>query len=164
VGNAESRVWAVDPSTLRDVILDRTAVHQRLNGCPALERVWILSLLGRTEEAIAEGRVLLESATDRIRPLLALAQAYQYAYRWREAASLQEEALQLASSRAMEALVRHEIGRRLFDEARHRDAAYEFEWAHDLYRAVGREGHAAASRRAWQRAREVAGRSAREMR
>lgn len=54
-------------------------------------------------------------------------------------ALLQEEALRLASSRAREALVRYEIGVRLFDEARYRDAAAELEWAYDLYRAAGRE-------------------------
>lgn len=159
LAHGDARMWAVDPATLRDVILDREAVQRRLGDCPGLERVWFLSLLGRTEEAIKEGGALLESSADRFRPLLVLAQAHQHAYQWHEAASLQEEALQLAGTRAREALVRHEIGRRLFDEARYSDAAAEFEWAHDLYRAVGRERLAVVSLHALRRARKVAHRS-----
>ena len=43
-------------------------------------------------------------------------------------AGLQEQALRLVSTR---------LGRRLFDEARYRDAAAEFQWAADLYRVSG---------------------------
>lgn len=50
-----------------------------------------------------------------------------------------EEALRLAHTPPREALVRHQIGRRLFDEARYRESAAEFEWASDLYRASGRD-------------------------
>lgn len=59
-------------------------------------------------------------------------------YPWRDAARLQEEALRLARTRAREATVRHQIEHRLFDEARYRDAAAEFEWARDLFRSSGR--------------------------
>ena len=112
-------------------------MEARLADCSDLERVWILSVLDRTKEAIIEGCWLLEKSKDRFRPLLVLAQAYQRQYCWHEAARLQEEALYLARTRTREALVRHQIGRRLFDEARYRDAAAEFEWARDLYRATG---------------------------
>ncbi len=152
----EADVWATDPATLRDVVLDTEAMQARLGDCPVLERVWILSLLGRTGEAIEEGRVLLAESTDRFRPLLVLAQAYQRQYQWNDAARLQEEALCLARSQAREALVRYQIGRRLFDEARYKEAAAEFEWAHDLYRTAGRQRLAGVSRQALNRAREVA--------
>jgi tetratricopeptide (TPR) repeat protein len=156
---SEAEIWRTDPGTLRDVPLDRAAVEDRLEGCPALERVWILSLLGRDEEAVAEGRVLLADSRDRFRPLLVLAHAYQRQYRWHKAGKLQEEALRLADTPVREALVRHQIGRRLFDEARYRDAAAEFEWAHDLYRTSGRDKLANVSLQAMQRAREVHGRT-----
>ena len=152
-----SEIWRTDPGTLRDVLLDRAAVESRLEGCPPLERVWILSLLGRDEEAVAEGRRLLTDSRDRFRPLLVLAQAYQRQYKWHKAAQLHEEALRLVNTRAREALVRNQIGRRLFDEALYRDAAAEFEWACDLYRTAGRDRLAKISSQAMKRAREIAG-------
>lgn len=148
-------IWRTDPGTLRDVILDRIAVDARLGECPPLERVWILSLLDRHEEALDEGHKLLESSADRFKPLLVLAHAYQRRYRWGEAARLQEEALRVSATRTREALVRHHIGRRLFDEALYLDAAAEFEWAGDLYRAAGRVRSAEISRQAELRSREV---------
>lgn len=149
-------IWHTDPVTLRDVVLDRDAMETRLTQCPALERVWILGLLDHTQEAIKEGRELLDTSTDRLRPLLVLAQAYQRQYSWHEAARLQEEALRLARTRAREALVRRQIGRRLFDEARYREAAAEFEWARDLYRTTGhREQLVHACQQAMDRAREL---------
>lgn len=152
-GGAE--LWRTDPRTLRDVVLDREAVEIRLAGCPPLERVWFLTLLDRDEEALDEGLRLLAESRDRLKPLLVLALVYQRSYRWHEAARLQEEALRLASTRAREAMVRHEIGRRLFDEARYRDAAAEFEWASDLYRVTGREQLSKMSRQAMERARQA---------
>lgn len=154
---SEGKTWRTDPYTLRDVPVDRTALATRLQKCPALERVWILALLGRNTEAIAAGRVLLADSQDRFRPLLVLAYAYQRQYRWHKAAKLQEEALRRADTIAREALVRHEIGRRLFDEARYRDAAAEFEWACDLYRTSGRDNLANLSWQAMKRAREIHG-------
>ncbi|MEW1808872.1 hypothetical protein [Pseudarthrobacter sp. NPDC080039] len=134
-------VWWTDPVTMRDVVLDRAAAEARLTQCPALERVWILCLLDRTQEAIAEAQELLNVSADRLPPLLVLAQAYQRQYCWHDAARLQEEALCLARTRVREALVRRQIGRRLFDEARYREAAAEFEWARDLYRTAGQREH-----------------------
>lgn len=149
--------WRLDPATLREVVLDRAMIESRLDdGCPALERVWILSVLGRDQEAVAEGRLLLAHSRDRFRPLLVLAHAYQRQYRWHKAAKLHEEALRMAGTAPREALVRHQIGRRLFDEARYRDAAAEFEWAHDLYRTAGRIRLAEASHQAMCRARQLA--------
>lgn len=157
VGSVDSkaRIWRTDPATLRNVLLDPGAVEDRLQECPPLERVWILTLLGRDEEALAAGRRLLAESPDRFRPLLVLAQAHQRQYQWHEAAHLHEEALRLARTRAREALVRHQIGRRLFDEARYRDAAAEFQWAADLYRTSGRDRLAEVSRAAMKRAREL---------
>lgn len=151
-----SNIWKTDPATLQDVVLDRDAIEAKLKRCPPLERVWILGLLDRTEEAILEGRDLLDGATDRLRPLLVLAQAYQRRYSWHEAARLQEEALCLARTRAREALVRRHIGRRLFEEARYGDAAAEFEWARDLYRTTGhRDQLVHACQQALDRARKL---------
>ncbi|MDQ0823623.1 hypothetical protein QFZ79_001368 [Arthrobacter sp. V4I6] len=93
-------IWRTDPATLRDVVLDRAVMEDRLTQCPALERVWILCLLDRPQEAITEGQDLLAGAADRFRPLLVLAQAYQRQYSWHEATRLHEEALRLARTPA----------------------------------------------------------------
>ena len=61
-------------------------------------------------------------------------------------AGLQEQALRLVSTR---------LGRRLFDEARYRDAAAEFQWAADLYRVSGQHQLAEQSKRAMQRSRQI---------
>lgn len=151
----EARIWQTDPRTLREVVVDRAAMKARLGEYPSVERVWALSLLGRSGQAVAEGQQLLAGSKDRFRPLLVLAHAHQYQYRWHEAALLQEEALRLARSPATEALVRYEIGRRFFDEGRYRDAAAELDWAHDLYRTAGHERLARVCREALERTRTV---------
>jgi tetratricopeptide (TPR) repeat protein len=136
----QGSLWRTDPITLREIVLDREALWARLDSCPALERVWILSLLGQPEEAIRAGHALAATARDRLLPLLVLARAYQRQYAWHEAARIHEEALQLAGTRVREAMIRYQIGRRLFDEARYREAAAEFEWARDLYRTSNKPG------------------------
>ena len=151
-----SDLWRTDSATLRDVVLDRKAMEDALaKGCSRLDRVRFLMLLNREDEALREGFDLLVDSTDRRELLLVLAQAFQHQYRWHEAARLQEEALQLASTRVQEAHVRDHIGRRFFDEARYRDAAAEFQWASDLYRVSGNHQLADQSRRAMQRSQDV---------
>ncbi|WP_247048852.1 hypothetical protein [Arthrobacter rhizosphaerae] len=151
-----SEFWRTDPATLRDVVLDRKALESALaNGCTPLERIRFLALLNREPEALQVGFRVLAESRHRREPLLIIAQIYQRQYRWHEAARLQEEALQLAATRAEEAEVRHHIGRRLFDEARYRDAANEFQWASDLYRISGQHQLAEQSKHSMRRSREV---------
>ncbi|RAM36846.1 hypothetical protein DBZ45_13250 [Arthrobacter globiformis] len=129
----------------------------RLQTCSALERVWILALLGRYTESVEEGRALLAASANRLYPLLALAHVFQSQCRWQEAARLHEEALRVAQTPIREATVRHQIGTRLFQEGRFRDAAAEFEWARDLFRSYGhRHSRIQASEQAMLRARELA--------
>jgi tetratricopeptide (TPR) repeat protein len=151
----ETEIWRTDPRTLRDVVIDRAAMKARLGVYPSVERVWALSLLGRSEQAVGEGQLLLAGSREKFRPLLVLAHACWYQCHWQEAASLQEEALRLARFPAREALVRYEIGRRFFDEGRYRDAAAEFDWASDLYRTAGHERLARVGRQALERSRRV---------
>jgi tetratricopeptide (TPR) repeat protein len=151
----EAKIWQTDPRTLREVVVDRKAMKARLGEYPSVERVWALSLLGHSEQAVVEGQRLLASSRDRFRPLLVLAHARWFQYQWRQAALLQEEALRLARSPAREALVRYEIGRRFFDEGRYRDATAELDWAHDLYRTAGHKRLARVCRQGLERARTV---------
>lgn len=148
-------MWRTDAGTLLDVVVDRAAMEARLTDCTDLERVWVLTLLGHSDEAIREGHALLESSDDPFQALLVLAHAHQRTYRWREAARLHEAALRLARTRTREALVRHQIGRRLFDEGLYAAAAAEFEWAQDLYHYTGRARQAETSGQARNRALDV---------
>lgn len=127
----------------------------RLGVYPSVERVWALSLLGRSGQAVVEGQLLLAGSREKFRPLLVLAHAHRYQYHWQDAALLQEQALRLARFPAREALVRYEIGRRFFDEGRHRDAAGEFDWAAGLYRAAGQERWARVCWQALERTRKM---------
>jgi tetratricopeptide (TPR) repeat protein len=151
----EAEIWQTDPGTLRDVVVDRAAMKARLGVYPSVERVWALSLLGRSEQAVVEGQLLLAGSRERFRPLLVLAHARWYQDHWQEAALLQEEALRLARSPAREALVRYEIGRRFFDEGRYREAAAEFDWACDLYRTAGHKRLARVCRQALELTRRI---------
>jgi tetratricopeptide (TPR) repeat protein len=154
--NDSSGFWSTDPATFRDVALDRKGLENALaKGVPPLERIRYLALLDRESEALTEGFRLLDDSPDRGELLLILSQVFQRQYRWHDAAQLQEQALRLASTRVEEAYVRHHIGRRLFDEARYRDAAAEFQWASDLYRVSGEHELAEQSRRAMQRSQQV---------
>ena len=90
-------IWRTDPATLLDVVLDRAARKARLADCTAMERVWVLSLLGRGDGAVTAGHGLLETSEDLFQALLVLAHAFQRTYRWREAGRLHEKALRLAT-------------------------------------------------------------------
>jgi tetratricopeptide (TPR) repeat protein len=151
----QERIWFVDPVTLQDVVVDRAALESRLEDCTDLDRIWVLSLLGRGEDAVSEAQPLLASSADPFRALLVLGYAYQRLYRWRDAARAQEKALRAAHTKVREAQARHQIGRRLFDEGLYLAAAAEFDWAGDLFRAAGRSRAALTSHHARDRAGKV---------
>jgi hypothetical protein len=65
----------------------------RLQTCSALERVWILALLGRGNEAVHEGQALLAGSTNRLHPCLSLPTSSKSRYRCRKSARRHEEAL-----------------------------------------------------------------------
>lgn len=92
----------MDPATLRDVVVDRNALEARLADSTDLERVWVLSLLGRGEEAVSEAQAVLPASKDPFRALLVLGYAYQRLYRWQDAARAQEQALRASRTRLRE--------------------------------------------------------------
>lgn len=151
----QERIWFVDPVTLQDVVVDRAALESRLEDFAGLDRVWVLSLLGRGEEAVSEAKTLLVSSADPFRALLVLGYAYQRLYRWQDAARAQEKALRAAHTKVREAQARHQIGRRMFDEGLYLAAAAEFDWAGDLFKAAGRSRAALTSHHARDRARTI---------
>ncbi len=56
----EQSGWAVDPSSLREVLTDRRRVEQALPAAEPVQRLFLLGLLGQTEQGLAEGRRLLD--------------------------------------------------------------------------------------------------------
>ncbi|MDI2035740.1 hypothetical protein [Paenarthrobacter nitroguajacolicus] len=138
------------------MVIDRAALEAALAGdCPPVERIRYLALLRRDSQALDEGFKLLPDSPDRRELLLILAQVYQRQYRWHDAAVLHEKALRTVRTPEEEAYVRHHIGRRLFDEARFRAAADEFQWAADLYRVADQPEPAEENRQAMRRALHV---------
>lgn len=149
-------LWRTDPTTFRDVVINRQALEAALQGdCPPVERIRYLALLGRDAEALDHGFKLLPNSPERRELLLVLAQIHQRQYRWHDAAVLHEKALRTVRSPEEEAYVRHHIGRRLFDEARFRAAADEFQWAADLYRVAEQPELAEENRQAMRHALHV---------
>ena len=112
-----------------------------------------MALLNRGREALREGLRLLDDS--RTGPNCCWSWPRSSTTSTAEAAVLKEEALQLATTPLVEASVRHHIGRRLFNEARYRDAAAEFQWACDLYRVSGHHEQAERSRQAMERSRRL---------
>ncbi|WP_051442106.1 hypothetical protein [Arthrobacter sp. H14] len=89
-------IWRTDPLTLREEVLDRDAMVAGLAEAAPMERVWMLATLGRVAEASDEGDAILREADNRFGPLLLLGYVRLRQFYWAGAASLQEEALQLA--------------------------------------------------------------------
>jgi hypothetical protein len=59
----DNDIWDTYPG---DTVVDRDSMASRLETCSALERVWILALLGRCNEAVEEGQALLAGSTNRL--------------------------------------------------------------------------------------------------
>ncbi|MDR6508388.1 hypothetical protein [Arthrobacter oryzae] len=138
------------------MVLDRNAVERAVsNGCPPLDHARFLALLNRETDALQEDFRLLADTPDRMEPLLVLAQVFQRSTAGMKLHSFRRRTFSWPQTRTEEANVRHHIGRRLFDEARYRGAAAEFQWASDLYRVSGQDQLEERSREARQRAREV---------
>jgi tetratricopeptide (TPR) repeat protein len=131
------RIWRIDPTSLREVLLDPEAALAQVHQGSPMERIWALRLLEHLEQAADEAEDLLQRADDPFGPLLLLAHIYQYQYRWADTTALQNEALRLSRTPAREATVHQHTGRRLLEEGRYQEAAGEFDWAVDLYRTTG---------------------------
>ncbi len=146
--------WHIDPETLREVVDDREALEQQLVTARPLDQVWMLRILGRLSEAERLGREQLESATDRWRPLLLLADVRRWQGSLDEAAVLQDEAAGLAESPTRRATTSQHIGKRLLESGDAEAAAEHFQRALDLREAAGAvNGVIESSRAALRRAR-----------
>lgn len=150
--------WHFDPVTLREVVDDREGALRELTRAEGGDRVWLLRLLGRVDEARSLGEELLAAAADPFRPLLLLADVLCAQQDYDGARSLQERALLLCpENRRREATVRQHIGKRLFDQGSYEAAAQAFAAALALREADGDLDLIASSTLALSRARTVAG-------
>lgn len=120
--------WHIDPVTLRDVADDRPALEAALIDAAPPDRVFLLRILGRVDQAIAEGEKLLAGACD-WRTLLLVAHAYEWNGEFARAAALQRRALALADTPSRLATTQQHIGKRLFDEGLYGKALLKFEEA-----------------------------------
>src|SRR5918997_5421138 len=131
-------MWHFDPVTLREAVDDRAAALHQLSRAEGGDRVWLLRLLGRLDEARQLGEQLLEVAADPYRPLLLLADVLCAQQDFDRARSLQEQALLLCQGdQRREATARQHAGKRLFDQGSYTAAAEAFATALTFRREDG---------------------------
>jgi molybdopterin-guanine dinucleotide biosynthesis protein A len=145
----ESSGWAIDPDTLNPVVLDRTRLAAQLDTAEPADRLGLLGLLGRTEQALAEaGRLLADPAIDRWPVLLSVADLHRWRHEPALAESYQEQAWRHALSRDRQATTLQRIGKRWHDGGNHHRAALHFELALTLRRGFADPASIARSEQA----------------
>lgn len=146
-------MYQIDDHTLREVLDDRSAAEHRvrvLTQAPHRddlravgERVSLLRMLGRLEEAEELGRQAVELTVDDDRPRLAaslrLAHVLQWQERFHEADELFTRALTEAAALRDDALLafaHQHYGKSLFDQKRFAEAEHHFGAALELRERV----------------------------
>lgn len=134
--------YRIDQEANRDVVDDVAAAKARLAYLadrPDLasrgERVALLRVLGRLEEAEREGRAAYDLARrhgtprQRVAALIRLAHVIQYQRRWAEADAMFDEAVAMArrlDDPLMEAFAHQHAGRNFVDQGRYAEAVAAF--------------------------------------
>lgn len=103
-GAMTSMTIPLHPGALPAPVADLNAMTGRLQTWSALERVWVLALLGRGTEAVEERHALLAGSTRRLFALLVLARVFQSRHRWEEAARVHEETVRQARTQSAKPL------------------------------------------------------------
>ena len=137
--------WQIDPTTLRDVIIDRDGYRAAFEAASDDDLIWLLRLDNRLEEAESFGRDVLAQSGPRFRTLLLLAHVLQWRGEFAEAASLQERALLQARTPESRATALQHIGKRQFDEGDVDGALVSFEEALDLRQSADLDASLIAS-------------------
>ncbi|HEX4727813.1 MAG TPA: NTP transferase domain-containing protein [Jatrophihabitans sp.] len=102
--------WRLDPELLRPVLTDRRRVEAALVAAGPLDRLVLLPLLGRVEQALVEAEELLPTQSDPWQLLLRTADLHRWQYRLDRAAELQAAAWRVARSRDRQASTLHRMG------------------------------------------------------
>lgn len=121
--------WRLDPDLMRPVLTDRVRAEAALLAAGPLDRLVLLPLLGRVEQALAEAEELLPVQSDPWRLLLLTADLHRWQHRFDRAAELQANAWQQALSRDRQASTLHRIGLRHHQAGQLDEAAACFELA-----------------------------------
>jgi molybdopterin-guanine dinucleotide biosynthesis protein A len=136
----EQTGWAIDPSSLREVLVDRRRVEQSLPGAEPLQRLFLLGLLGQAEQGLAEGRRLLDEpavSADPWRVLLRLADLHCLLSDFAAAERYHQQAWRHALGRERQAGTLHSIGVRQFEQGDRDGAAASFQLALTLLSLFG---------------------------
>lgn|GEM_PF-455228 len=117
--------WAIEASSLREVLTDRSRVERSLAAAGPLDRLFLLGLLGRADQGVAEGGRLLDEAaagSDPWQLLLRLADLHSLRSDFAAAERCHRQAWRHALGRERQAATLHSIGMRQFEQG-DRDAA-----------------------------------------
>ncbi|MDQ1720300.1 MAG: hypothetical protein QOI26_34 [Pseudonocardiales bacterium] len=122
---SEQTGWAIDPSSLREVLTDRGTVEQALAGAQPVQRLFMLGLLGQAEQGLVEGQRLLdepEVSADPWQLMVRLADLHCLLADFAAAERCHQQAWRHALGRERQACTLHSIGVRQFEQG-DRDAA-----------------------------------------
>lgn len=155
---AARRGWEIDLSTLRPVATDSAALQAELGSARGEDRVFLLRLLGRLDEAFAEGDALLADPATKSDPWLALlthADTCWLLGEFAAAEDLQLQAWHHARGRDRQASTLQHIGYRLANFGDLDAAAPYFELALTMRRGFADPEAVAESEQACTRLREL---------
>jgi len=136
----EQTGWTTDPSSLREVLTDRRGVEQALAAAEPVQRLFLLGLLGRAEQGLAEGQRLLDGLGARSDPwqlLLRLADLHCLCSDFAAAERCHQRAWRHALGRERQASTLHSIGVRQFEQGDRDAAAASFQLALTLLSLFG---------------------------
>ncbi|HTZ45638.1 MAG TPA: NTP transferase domain-containing protein [Jatrophihabitans sp.] len=140
--------WLIDPDTLAPVLVDRAAVATRLAAAAPLDRLFLLRVLGRTDEAFAEAAALAEEpavAADPWRLLLLTADLHRSRGEPELAERYHVRAWRYARGRDRQASTLQHAGTRWYDLGELHRAAQHFELALTLRRGFADPASVAGS-------------------
>src|SRR3954470_13952425 len=142
-GVGEQTGWTTDPSSLREVLTDRHLLEQALATADPVHRLFLLGLLGRPEQGVAEGQRLLADAdrpgtrSDPWQLLLRLADLHCRCSDFVAAERCHQQAWRHALGRERQAATLHSIGVRQFEQGDRDAAAASFSLALTLLSLFG---------------------------
>jgi molybdopterin-guanine dinucleotide biosynthesis protein A len=143
--------WLIDPDTLNPTVLDRARASDDLAIAAPVDRLLLLGVLGRLDEALAEAAQLLAEpaiAADPWWVLLLIAELHRWRHDFARAEQYQVRAWPHALSRDRQATTLQHVGRRWYDAGELHRAAAHFELALTMRRGFADPARIASSEQA----------------
>jgi molybdopterin-guanine dinucleotide biosynthesis protein A len=153
----EQAGWRTDPELLRPVLTDRRLVEAALAVASPTDRLFLLPLLGRHDQALAEARELLPVQPDPWLLLLLTADLHRWRDELDQAERLQTAAWKHARSRERQADTLHRVGERCYQGGDLDRAAACFELALTLRRGFAEAASLAGTEQALAQVRRRVG-------